>query len=427
MKHAKRPLVCEYLLSHSRRQLFLEHGVCSRSSSDFTKLSLNYDMFAIKNGDLLAEQCRGLVVRPLDWYDVIDEDDTLDEVVGPVDVVAWPMDRFYNHGQPGAADVDWNDPNLHVYEKLDGTMCTLYFDFLKNEWCVATRAVSEADVEMYTKGIASISKKSTYAELFWTAFTKTLEAMYRLGNIGSDGRHHALERFDRNTTYVFELTGPENRVVVKYDEPKLTLIAMRDNTTGEEVDISDDAKVRARSMYPWQTRTWPRPQTWKLNNAPALLAFVSTASPDKLEGAVVCDSKFRRVKVKNKAYVIAWHAIDTVTLSKRSVIEAIVNESIDDVIPLVSSNLAEEIIGIRDAYKKLCNNIDTRFVGFKAQAGDCRKDFALLVNASGDWQLPYFHMFSKKAVSTHDMVKTMQENGKLTSSLLDTIISNLDA
>lgn len=60
------PLVKDYLLTHSFRQLEEEHGVCTRPNATFDKFSLNYDQLLVKNGDPIAEQCRGLVIRPCD-------------------------------------------------------------------------------------------------------------------------------------------------------------------------------------------------------------------------------------------------------------------------------------------------------------------------------------------------------------------------
>ena len=120
-------LVTEYLKTHTFQQLEDEHGVCARKSSDGSKYSLNYDMIMVKSGDKLAEQCRGLIVRPWSWLGLVTAgEDWKNHVVGDTTTLAWPMDRFYNHGDAAGAQIDWSDPALRVLEKLDGTMVILY-------------------------------------------------------------------------------------------------------------------------------------------------------------------------------------------------------------------------------------------------------------------------------------------------------------
>ena len=121
------PLVKAYLRTHTFQQLEDEHGVCARPNATGDKFSLNYDQILVKNGDPVAEQCRGMVVRPhefefMDFMEAFTQRGWKNTRVGEVDVLAWPMNRFYNHGDAAGAQVDWSDPGLRVYEKLDGTM-----------------------------------------------------------------------------------------------------------------------------------------------------------------------------------------------------------------------------------------------------------------------------------------------------------------
>lgn len=49
-------------------------------------------------------------------------------------VVSYPYDKFFNAGESLAAKVDWN--SAKVYEKLDGSLMTLYF--YDNQWHVSS-------------------------------------------------------------------------------------------------------------------------------------------------------------------------------------------------------------------------------------------------------------------------------------------------
>ena len=163
-----------------------------------------------------------------------------DEIVGDISVVAWPMNRFYNHGDPTAANIDWNDNRLRVYEKLDGTMCVLYWDHVCDRWHVATRSVPEADVPINKGNI--VVGDITFSELFFIALHKTLLEYSTTSCSASVQCDSNVNRFvvnqspevslflstlNKGITYVFELTSPHNHVVVKYEEPRVTLLAAR--------------------------------------------------------------------------------------------------------------------------------------------------------------------------------------------------------
>ena len=50
-----------------------------------------------------------------------------------------------NAGGP-LVEIDWSDPGLRVYEKIDGTCIILYWDADANQWHAGTRSVPEADL-----------------------------------------------------------------------------------------------------------------------------------------------------------------------------------------------------------------------------------------------------------------------------------------
>lgn len=409
-------LVIEYLKTHSFQQLEDTHGVCARPSTDRSKYSLNYDQILVKSGDKLAEQCRGLIIRPWAWT-VTTGDEWKDHIVGDVDVLARPMDRFYNHGDTAGAQIDWSDPKLKVLEKLDGTMIIMYWDPLKQQWCAGTRSVPEADLPIRA-GHMEIGDM-TFAELFWRANYETSEAWIR----DNHGTHEDFETFktscedwyNKKWTYVFELTTPWNRVVVRYNEPRITLLAIRETATGRELDPVDHGVVYI-----------PLPESWSLRDPIALAAFIDQADPAKLEGAVVVSSSFSRLKVKNKSWILSSKAKDLVTVSRRSALEAIILEKIDDIIPLLEKDVGDELLRMQSALARYCKVVDGNFAQFKEMASGSRKLFAEQVMLSGDWTPAYFNLWENKSPNALAWVKSMCERGKLSSSSLDTLLSKLN-
>jgi hypothetical protein len=409
-------LVKAYLLDHTFQQLEDEHGVCARLSADGSKLSLNYDQVLVKSGDPVAEQCRGLVVRPLAFQRLRTSADWKQEVVGHVEVVAWPMNRFYNAGDAAAAEVDWSDTGLRVYEKLDGTMIVMYFDHLQDRWCAGTRGVCEADMPIRL-GDMSLGT-TTFSDLFWKALwiTAAAQGAYMPGVAPSayEACRELMQDFDRSLTYVFELTGPHNRVVVRYNDPRVTLLAIRNTVTGEELSIEKHGPA-----------SLPRPGVWPIADLTALAAFVNAADPGKIEGAVVCDSRFRRLKVKNMAWVMSSRAKDLVTTSLRSGLEAVIQERLDDILPLLEKDVGDKLVSLRDAYKQFCLGIDQSFAAWHAEANGDRKAFALKVTGSKSWTPPFFNMWEGRAASCHEWVRSMSERGKLPDSSLDAILGKM--
>ena len=148
-------LVQEYLENHTFGDLARDHGVYASFSKSGHKFSLNYDQIEAKESDPLAQECRGLVLAAEDGKSFLSQGVVVNgkmsyEQVSPgaTRILAYPMKRFFNHGQGSAAEINWSDPKLSVLEKLDGTLCIVYYDLFTDKWCVATRSVSEADLLM---------------------------------------------------------------------------------------------------------------------------------------------------------------------------------------------------------------------------------------------------------------------------------------
>lgn len=389
-------------MSHSFDELWEKHGVAVRFSKDLTKASLNYDQIHAKSGDRLAEECRGLVIRPLTFGAKCLLPSWKDQIVGECQLVAWPMNRFYNLGDPKAATIDWSSGNVSVQEKLDGTMIVAYWDSYKKRWCAATRSVPEADLPI-CEGHLEIGN-STFSDLFLRALIATREEHdgKPLGFVPKcPGQVVSLSH---NTTYVFELTSQFNRIVVRYDEPRVTLLAARSLTSGEELDTS--------TLLP-QVR---KPKKWELTSSEHVKAFVATQPPEALEGAVVSDGK-GRVKVKSEAWVLSSRMKEMVHASPRRILEAIINETIDDVLPLVEPSIVEKVLKMQDEFRTYVQSVDARFAEMKAEATD-RKHFASMVMLSDDIKAPYFAMWEGKATSMLEWLKGQKQNHNLFDQVL---------
>jgi hypothetical protein len=403
-------LVQEYLETHSFGDLAREHGVYASFSKSGHKFSLNYDQIEAKESNPLAQQCRGLILssvdgKPYAWNPTPDGKLSRDDIKpGPTKILAYPMNRFFNHGQGAAADIDWSDPKLAVLEKLDGTLCIVYWDEFVNKWCVATRSVPEADLLM-DNGIY------TFRTLFEKAFVDTTGYEFDVFT-----RYLAKE-----CTYCFELTTPYNRIVVEYKTNGVALLAIRNLVTLNEI---------ATDHPYWDTlpRSLPFVQAYTYTSVEDLVNWVSSLNPIEHEGVVVRDSKFNRIKVKNAAYVAYNKLHDRLGSSERNCMEFVLLEKDDDVAPFMPPEIVENMQKLKKGLQKSFMKYDSVYnlitLNLKASGLEGnKKEFALLVTKHKDlWHAPFFAMWDGKASSLKDFIQQNRKDGTWGDGFLDRLL-----
>lgn len=216
---------------------------------------LNYCQIDSPKTHDITKECRSLVVTQQNdkWV-----------------VVSRSFDRFFNYGEAGTEQYKIED--LIAYEKLDGSLIGLFF--WKDQWLFRTRSMimPETSVNGFD---------TTWSELFDQAAFNT----------GLDKKTHL---FDWNCTYIFELTSPVNRVVTRYTEPKLTLLAIRQNKKGTYIYSGTDFRD-------------VRPKHYHFSNLHECLKAAKELR-NLEEGYVLYTAQGEpAMKVKNPAYVAAHH------------------------------------------------------------------------------------------------------------------------
>ena len=175
------------------------------------------------------------------------------------EILARPFDKFFNYGEPAQLHqirLDLND-EVEVYDKLDGSLGILY-------------RRPDGHIAVATKG----SFHSEQAD--WA--TKEI-------------RRYMTTHFDpEDTTWLFEIIYPENRIVVTYDFSGLVLLGARDIESGDEFLPED--------LLEWKGRKATRFKYSTLREA-------LEAPPRKnAEGFVVYLPEFDvRVKIKQEDYL----------------------------------------------------------------------------------------------------------------------------
>jgi len=237
------------------------YGIVHKRHAEHGNLVLfKYNQISSPFAEPIVRECRGIV---------------LDEGNG-WRVVSRAFDKFFNHGEPNAADIDWT--TAYVQEKVDGSLCTLYE--YAGEWHVATTGTPDARGDVNGSGVI-------FADLFWRTLLKS--------GIETD--------IPSEWCVLFELTGPLNRVVVPHAEESLTCLGARNRETGEWMRARDAAVItRSRAVA-----------DFPLQSIADISASFASMSPLAQEGYVIVDAAFNRIKVKHPGYVALHHAKDGMT------------------------------------------------------------------------------------------------------------------
>jgi hypothetical protein len=246
------------------------------------------------------------------------------------DYVARAWDKFWNYGEALAAPIDW--PHARVQEKIDGSLCIVYW--YGGHWEVATSGSADAS------GPVDRAGTQTFADLFQQT------ARDRALLLGDQARAY---------TWMFELTSPLNRIVVRHGAPNITLIGCRETATGREIPVLEAARLIevADVVREFPLRSWADVE-----------ATFAILSPLEQEGYVVVSysrdgvpdgEQFPRVKVKHPGYV-ALHQMKS-RFTPRGLVDVIRRNEMGEVLAAFP-----ELTDLRDMstqYDALCAEIDS--------------------------------------------------------------------
>lgn len=409
-------LVQEYLKTHTFNDLVRDHGVYPSFSKSGHKFSLNYDQLEAKESDSLAQECRGLILARTDGRYLFEdiekahpgeEYDQRSICPGDTTILAFPMKRFFNYGQSSAANIDWSDPKLTVLEKLDGTLCIVYYDKFIDKWCVATRSVPEADLIMD-------NNLFTFRTLFEKALLETSGKSFE----------EYTKMLNRNATYCFELTTPYNRIVVYYPNSRVTLLAIR-------LMADDYPEFNIHTMGINDLWGVPIVQTHQLDTVEKTIEWVSSLNPMEHEGVVVKQGD-KRIKVKNPAYVAYNRVRDTLASSERNIMELILTEKDDDVVPMLPEEIVKNLQKIKSGLQIAIKQHEDWYNFIRLSMEDNgitdKKSFALTLASvskhTGNklWAAPFFQIFDGKASSMKDFITKSRKDGTWGNSFLDKML-----
>lgn len=210
-------------------------------------------------------------------------------------ILARPLHKFFNVGERDDTQphvLDFGQPHT-IMDKLDGSMIH--------------PAIVDGEVVFMTRmGRTDVARKAerhlTPAVREWVVNNQDLTA-------------------------IFEWTAPDNRIVVRYDDSRLTLLAIRENVDGGYA-WPESLDAHAAEMGVGLVGTHPSRHT----DATAFLAYARAIQG--AEGFVVRFDSGLWVKAKGEDYVLKHKAKDGITQEK-NILALVLSGGLDDMLPLL--------------------------------------------------------------------------------------------
>ncbi len=223
-----------------------------------------------------------------------------------VELASMPMEKFFNLNEnPSTMDLDLSTM-VDAELKADGSLISTYMHDLGYAW-----PDTESELRLKTKG--SIESDQCVA------------AMKYLDCDENDSYRIALMNLTRmDYTINCEWCAPDNRIVLGYMEPVLTVLNVRRNNDGGYVDLFSPS---ALGNPAWDVLREHHIDKVTVEDPVQWVADI----PDMvdIEGYVITLESGQRIKVKTEWYLVQHRAKDSIN-SDRRLFEAVLAEATDD-------------------------------------------------------------------------------------------------
>jgi hypothetical protein len=286
------------------------------------KILLKYNQIDSPMGEIETQECRGLILEKNTW-----------------EVLSFGFYKFFNAHEGHAAKIDWN--SAKILSKEDGSFIQLYYDWNDERWCVGTTGTPEADGEVNNKF------GTTFADLFW----KTVI------NVSPKFKSN-LDKIKKRHTYMFELMTPYNVVVKPHKVSSIKLLGVRNLETLNEIKYSELTEIA-------DILEVPLVEEFNLNiNDVGGLERTLIDVPWTIEGYVVVDDNFNRIKLKNKAYLNVHHLKSKT--AEHNIMGVVKSNEIEEFASTFPER-REEIFKLKEEYDKLVATLEVTWEELKTR------------------------------------------------------------
>lgn len=268
----------KYIQKYGLDTLVKNHNLTMKETNGLILLKYNQAKSDLKKQ--VVKESRGIILEK-DTYKVI----------------SMPFARFTNYSDSYADKIDWN--TARVQNKLDGSVIQLYY---YNGWNVGTSGTIEGDGVLKEGG-------QTMAQIFHSV-------------VGED----FTDELNKDYIYVFELTTNQHTIVTKFDDDDVTLLTIRDKTKIDNGSYGELPREVVEMIANGLQLSVV--EEYNFSNIEDIVKnFKELTFQD--EGYVVVDDNFKRIKVKNPAWIAAHFNKDR-SLNKNKLIDIIKSNEITE-------------------------------------------------------------------------------------------------
>lgn len=366
-----------YLIGKSLNDIKEKHVITSALSDDKKRAILNYSPES-KKDDAFANTARWLIVCERDYCDL-----DLDHKFKYPIVLSKSMSRFYDVDD-SAVDIDFYD-DLSYEEKVDGSLVNLYYDSIRKTWRLSTRRNADA------------SSTAHFGISFSELFKLTLKEQH---NIEFD---EFVSNLPRHFVYSFELTTPENEVIVHQNKRTMTFLNVRDMQYDTELTPEHFVRLYQGTILD----KFDVPRKYSFVSLSEARVFVEQRNELEYEGLIIRDSQGRRAKLKSKRYLNANKYVTDVK-SQKKLAEVIFNDVYD--YPRIYKDMIEKK---RQFVIAMCKRIDDlydeKFLNKSLSSQEIAKELKDIDNLFHHWI--WCKSKSSDAISTWELVKSNSDRG----------------
>jgi RNA ligase len=294
-----------------KNKLLDEFGISTKQDHNISEnyASLVYDQIASPKTHNFTRECRGVII------------DT-----NNLNVVSRPFDRFFNYGEfpEETKTIDFN--NATYFDKLDGSIVTFYYSEEHKLWKVSTKstpfsrnAITKNRIPFLSLISETLQEKDSYITVPENENYVDTNLYYVL----IDKINSVLDPvFNKNYSYICELTSPHNTIVTQYKETEINLLAVRDKNNG--------AYIENHNPLP---KLFKNPKSYNIKSLSDLMEFINKINKGRetlLEGVVVMDNKTKiRAKIKNSAY-LKVHKLMNKDIDEKSILSIVADQEEDE-------------------------------------------------------------------------------------------------
>ena len=289
------------------------------------------------------------------------------------DLICRKYHKFFNAGEKEETQlhkINLYEPHI-VLQKLDGSL-------------ISCQPTADGFVLVTKSGVTDISQQ---AEAFI-----------------SDKPHYSTfikKCIQKGTTPLFEWCSRKNRIVIDYPEDQLILTGIRYNDTGFYLDYG----VMKTYATSWNIPVVKAVDGLAVQNIELFVKQVREWEND--EGVVVRFDTGHMIKVKADDYVLRHKSKDAISQEK-NVLQTILDDSVDDLVPLLTPEDGERIQRFQKAFWASVEDVSyemaQKFLSGNTVYPD-KKDFAV-------------EFVQKKVEPTHAPVMYGMKNGKGSRGIL---------